>query len=315
MRHQTRAFRAYKCAARLLVPAILLAWSGLALAAGPKPGGYASPDQAVDALLVAVRSGPAEAIEHVLGRGSGRLVDSGDAVADRADRAAFAAAFDRGHKIERRGNDTALLLIGEEQWPFPIPLRERGGAWRFDARAGAEEILNRRVGRNELNAIETCLAIVDAEKDYASDERTGSGTVEYARRFVSRPGKTDGLYWPAAPGAPESPLGPLLAAAQAEGYGHGRAPYHGYYYRILTGQGPHAPGGPRDYVVSGHMIGGFALLAYPAKWGDSGVKTFIVNQDGIVHEKNLGRGTERAAHALTRYDPDPSWAVAERPAR
>jgi Protein of unknown function (DUF2950) len=267
---------------------------------------YASPDAAVDALVSAVRSNAAAAIEHVLGKGSKRLVVSGDPVADQAGRAAFIAAYDASHTIEPKG-DEAVLVIGKEAWPFPIPLRKDKAGWRFDTRAGARDILDRRIGRNELNAIKTCRAIVDAERDYASVDRTGAGVVEYAQKFMSSRGKKDGLYWPAGAGAGASPLGPLVAEARAQGYGGRHAPYHGYYYKILKRQGPHAPDGARDYVVRGHMIGGFAVVAYPAKWGASGIMTFIVDRGGIVHEKNLGRDSARIAAAMTRYDPDPSW--------
>jgi hypothetical protein len=299
-----------------LAAVFLAAWAGPAMAAGAggASAGFATPDQAVDALIAAVRSDKPAAIERVLGPGSGKLVDSGDHVADRSDRAKFAAAFDQHHDIERRGGDVAVLHIGSDEWPFPVALHAHTGTWHFDARAGAQEILDRRIGRNETSAMTACLAFVDAERDYASADRTGSLAPQYAQKFVSSPGKTDGLYWPAAAGVAQSPLGPLMAAAQAEGYGGRHEPYHGYYYKILTGQGPHAPDGARDYVVKGRMIGGFALIAWPAKWGDSGVMTFMVNQDGIVYEKSLGRDTARRAPEISRYDPDASWKAAPMPA-
>ncbi|HXQ52465.1 MAG TPA: DUF2950 domain-containing protein [Stellaceae bacterium] len=282
---------------------------GAALAASAPP--FASADQAVDALIAAVRSDDAAAIERVLGRGSAKLVNSGDDVADKTDRAAFIAAYDAKHSLAPQG-EAASLTVGAADIPFPIPLRKEAAGWRFDPRAGAERILERRIGRNELDAIETCRAIVDAERDYASDLRAGAGFAEYARHFMSRPGKTDGLYWPVAAGAPASPLGPLVAEARAQGYSGRHAPYHGYYYKLLLRQGPHAPGGARDYIVKGHMIGGFAVVAYPAKWNDSGVMTFIVNQDGTVMQRNLGPDTARVAAQMTRYDPDPAWTAAAR---
>lgn len=281
------------------------------MAAGSASASFATPDQAVDALVAAVRSDEPAAIKRVLGPGSGKLVDSGDPVADRSDRVAFAAAFDQHHDIVRQGADIAVLHVGTDDWPFPVELRAHAGTWRFDTRAGAQEILNRRIGRNETSAIGTCLAFVDAERDYASVDRSGSGVIEYAQKFVSSPGKMDGLYWPVAAGAQESPLGPLMAAAEAQGYGGRHAPYHGYLYKILKRQGAHASDGARDYVVKGHMIGGFALIAYPAKWGDSGVMTFMVNQDGIVYERNLGRDTARLAPRISSYDPDASWKAAQ----
>jgi hypothetical protein len=191
-----------------------------------------------------------------------------------------------------------------------------GNGWKFDTGAGKEEILARRVGRNELNAIQVCLAYVDAQKDYAMKKgHQGSGLLEYAQRFVSKPGQQDGLYWEAGEGEEQSPMGPLFAAAREEGYGEkplrGRAtPYHGYFYRILKAQGKNAPGGAHDYVVGDKMIGGFALMAYPARYGSSGVMTFIVNQDGLVYQKDLGKETRKAARTMKVYDPDQTWVRA-----
>jgi hypothetical protein len=278
-----------------LATALALAFSAAAYAAT-----YASPDEAVAALAAAVAKNDVAAIEHVLGRGSKKLAESGDAVADKQGRANFTAAYDAKHSIETSG-DIATLVIGTDGYPFPIPLHQASGAWSFDVKAGAHEILARRIGSNELNAIDVCRAIVDAERDYAAE------FAEYAGKFVSDQGKKNGLYWPATAGGPESPLGPLVAEARAQGYHGHHEPYHGYYFKLLMAQGPHAEDGAREYVVKGRMIGGFAVLAYPAKWGDSGVMSFIVNQDGIVHERNLGRDTAHIAAAVTRYDPDPDW--------
>ncbi len=239
------------------------------------------------------------AIEAVLGPGSHRLVQSGDAVADKQGRASFTAAYAAKHAIEPHGEE-AILVIGADDFPFPIPLRRHSATWSFDVKAGAQEIIDRRIGRDELNAIDVCRAIVDAERDYASE------FAEYAPKFVSDPGKKNGLYWPAAQG-PESPLGPLVTSARAQGYNGHHEPYHGYFYKLLLAQGPHAADGARDYVVQGHMIGGFAVVAYPANWGNTGVMSFMVNQDGTVLERNLGRGTDAIAAALTRYDPDADW--------
>jgi hypothetical protein len=284
----------------------LVALGGAALAAGAS--GFASPDRAVDALIAAVRSGNAAAIERVLGPGSRKLVDSGDPVADKTDRARFVATFEAKHAIEPHGTD-ATLLVGADSWPFPIPLRKEGNGWRFDARAGSQQILDRRIGRNELDAIATCRAIVDAERDYASEPRGDGAFVEYAQKFMSTSGRKDGLYWPVDAGAPASPLGPLVAEARAQGYGGRHTPYHGYFFKILKSQGSNARGGARDYIVRGHMIGGFAVVAYPAKWGDSGVMSFIVSQEGTVHERNLGRATARLAAQMARYDPDSHWTL------
>jgi hypothetical protein len=200
-----------------------------------------------------------------------------------------------------------VLVIGREDWPFPIPLVRKDGAWQFDTEAGRDEILYRRIGRNELNAIETSLAYVDAQQEYAEQGVASNGV--YAQRIVSRPGKKDGLYWPAQSKADESPLGELAASAAAEGYraGQQRAPYHGYYYKVLTRQGPNAPGGAMDYVVRGRMIGGFALVAYPAEYRNSGVMTFLVNHQGNVYEKDLGPNTASIAPGMTAFNPDKTW--------
>jgi hypothetical protein len=207
------------------------------------------------------------------------------------------------------GDKKAILVIGDNDYPFPIPLeRNKDGTWSFDTVAGREEILFRRIGHNELDTIQTCLAFVDAQNDYAAKDR-GAGAGVYAMRFISEAGKKDGLYWPAAQGEEESPLGELFAAATRQGYraGQGRSPYHGYYYKILTRQGPAAPGGAVDYVVRGKMIGGFALVAYPDEYRNSGVMTFLVNHDGTVFQKDLGPKTAQIAEAMTSFNPDPTW--------
>lgn len=273
---------------------------------------FATPEAASEALLAAVRSDDMRRIYRVLGPGSGKLIRSGDPVADRQGRARFVAAYDERSRVERDGDAKAILLIGERDWPFPFPLVKRADRWRFDAKSGAEEILNRRIGRNELAAIQACLAYVDAQREYALSAGSEEGLHKYAMKFVSAPGKKDGLYWPTREGEPESPVGPLAAKAQAEGYGKSgkgaNEPYHGYFYRILTAQGGDAPGGAYDYVVRGKMIGGFALIAYPARWGASGVMTFIVNHDGVVYQKNLGPQTAAIAAKTTRFNPDSTWS-------
>ncbi len=287
-----------------------------ALAAAPaaavmaKATTFATPEAAVDALVTATRADATRDLVKILGPQARKLVYSGDAVADKEARARFVAAFDKAHKIVMEGDDKAVVEIGEDAWPMPIPLVKQASAWRFDAAAGEHEILARRIGRDELGAIDVCRAYVEAQREYASQT---SGLREYAAKFVSSPGKHDGLYWPAAAGEAESPLGPLVASARAEGYGPKdkatgkHAPYHGYYYKILTRQGKDASGGAYSYIVKGHMIGGFALVAYPAKYRDSGVMTFIVNQDGVVYQKDLGRNTAALAGRMTAFDPDTSW--------
>jgi hypothetical protein len=207
------------------------------------------------------------------------------------------------------------LLIGQDGWPLPIPVVKEGDAWRFDTAAGKEEILNRRIGRNELNTIQVCLAYVDAQREYARAPREGDGLLTYAMKFRSDEGRHNGLYWPTKAGEELSSLGVLVANARAEGYARKTSeakptPYHGYVYRILTAQGPDAPGGAHDYIVNGKMIGGFALVAYPVQYGDSGVMTFIVNHQGIVYEKDLGTDTEHIARAMQAYNPDNTWKQA-----
>ena len=244
------------------------------------------------------------------------MIHSGDPVADRRGRKLFVAAYDEEHKLERDGDHKATLIVGKDEWPLPIPLVREHAHWRFDTKAGADEILNRRIGRNELNVIEVCRAYVEAQREYAAKKLGPGGTAEYAQHFMSKIGQRDGLYWPVKAGEEESPLGPLIARARAAGYRPGTPhprprPYYGYYFHILTQQGPNAPGGAKDYVVDGRMTGGFALIAYPATYGDSGIMTFIVNQDGIVYQKNFDQDTTHIATAITQYDPDGSWQVSE----
>ena len=217
-------------------------------------------------------------------------------------------------ELNAEGAQKVVIVLGKEEWPYPIPLVKQGAAWRADVKAGAEQIIDRRIGRNELNAIEVCRAYVTAQRGYAAKDRLGDGLREFAQRIASSEGKQDGLYWPTATGGEESPLGPLVVAAEAEGYtarsAEGRAPFHGYFYKILTRQGPSAPGGAQDYLVKRHLTGGFALVAFPPTYGNSGVMTFIVNQQGIVFEKNLGPNTTEIARRMTEYDPDMTWKVA-----
>jgi len=209
--------------------------------------------------------------------------------------------------MEKDGDGRATLVLGDDDWPFPIPLVRVNENWRFDTAAGRDEILFRRIGRNELSTIQAALAYVDAQQDYA--EKNFGGANAYAQRIVSRPGKKDGLYWPAVQGEPESPLGEFAARAALDGYrpGQQRIPFHGYYYKVLTRQGPAAPGGALDYIVKGNMIGGFALIAYPAEYDNSGIKTFMVNQDGVVYEKDLGLNTARIASGIAAFNPDQGW--------
>jgi len=283
----------------------------LAMAAAPVQKSFATPEEGVSALVEAVKANDQKALRAILGPRSRKLISSGDEVADAQNRDAFIKAYGDSNKVVLEGDTRAMLLIGEDEWPLPIPLVKSGERWRFDARQGEREILARRIGTNELAAIQVCLAIVEAEHEYAAQVGAGDKVPHYAARFVSTPGKHDGLYWETSADETPSPLGPLLAAAAAEGYAKSDtrtlAPYHGYYYKLLTSQGPNAPGGTYDYLVKGRMIGGFAVLAYPARYAASGVVSFMVSHDGVVYEKDLGRGTEELAAKITNFDPDESW--------
>jgi len=295
----------------LLCQLTLLAVAPVAMAAGLPQKTFGSPEEAVSALVDAVRTGDESALRTILGPRSGKLISSGDPVQDQQNRDKFISAFDTASKIELQGGAKAVLVVGKDEWPMPIPLVKSDGSWRFDAKQGAQEILNRRIGRNELAAAQVCLAIVDAEREYSTQDPEGAGVPRYAARLVSTPGKRDGLYWETTSDQPESPLGPLLAAAANEGYAHKQfatlAPYHGYYYKILTKQGKNASGGAYDYLVKGEMLGGFGLIAYPARYRASGIVSFIVNQDGVVYEKDLGKNTGAIAAKMTTFDPDSSW--------
>jgi len=268
---------------------------------------YPSPEDAAAALAAAVKTGTLNAVLKVLGRGADDIVESGDDVADAETRQRFVSAYDAKHSIKAEGNKKATLILGPDEFPFPIPLVNNKSGWEFDPAAGRLEILYRRIGRNELDAIQTCLAFVDAQNEYAEKDRTGKGVGVYAQRIASSPGKKDGLFW--RDDRDPSPLGELAAQASAEGYkvGEQAAPYHGYYFRILKGQGSDAPGGAFYYVVKGKMIGGFALVAYPAEYGNSGVMTFMVNHAGTVYQKDLGERTEIVAKRITLFDPDQTW--------
>lgn len=270
---------------------------------------FKTPDEAASALVSAAKTNDMKAFATVLGPDGDDIVSSGDEVADVATRQKFVAAYDAKHQITMEGDNKAILVIGQEDFPLPIPLIRKDGMWRFDTAAGREEILARRIGKNELDAIQTCLAYVDAQNDYAEKDRMGAGVGTYAQRIVGQPGKKDGLYWPTTQGEEASPLGELVAQATAQGYrvGSGRTPFHGYYFKILTKQGPAAAGGELDYVVRGKMIGGFALVAYPAEYGNSGVKTFLVNHVGSVFQKDLGPDTARLAERMTSFNPDKTW--------
>lgn len=279
------------------------------------PATYASPQQGVDALIAALRSRDRAALVAVLGPGHVRLIDSGDKAADARDAQKFVADYDAKHSLAMEGDAKAVLVVGAEDWPLPIPLVKGAKGWQFDAAAGEREVLARRIGRNELDTIQVCLAFVDMQRDYAGQDRDGNAALEYATKFFSSPGKRDGLYWPTAQGEPPSPGGPAFAVASAQRAAREKAggapiPFHGYYYRILTSQGKHAKGGALNYVVQGRLIGGVALLAWPAGYRASGVQTFMCNMDGVVYQKNLGPDTTARAAKITSFDPDPTWTKA-----
>jgi len=277
---------------------------------------FASPEEAVKALVDAVKADNMEELRAIFGPAGKEVLSSGDATEDRAGRERFLKAYETKNALIQDGDAKVVLQMGTEEWPFPIPIVKRGERWSFDTRKGKEELINRRIGRNELNTIQVCLAYVDAQREYALKDRDANGLLEYAQKFRSDPGKKNGLYWEVKAGEAQSPLGPLFAAAQERGYstkgaGGKPVPYYGYYYRILTGQGKNAPGGAYDYMVRGNMIGGFALVAYPAKYGSSGIMTFIVNQDGVVYQKDLGKSTEKSAVAMKLFNPDQTWKRAQ----
>jgi hypothetical protein len=303
---------------RLLVTSLVvmfIVFIGFAADAAGKQKEFASAEQAVKAFETALKSNDNKELEAIFGPDTKKLIYSGDPVADRQRREKFIAAFDKKNGLIREDGRT-VLIVGEKGWPFPIPLVRKGDQWFFDTKAGEEEILNRRIGENELSTIQTMLAIVDAEREYAMRNAEGNAPPAYAEKFMSDPGKENGLYWQTKGGEKPSPLGALVADARAEGYVKAEVnkkpvPFHGYYFRMLRKQGKHAPGGAYDYIVIGKQIGGFAVVAYPAEYGNSGVMTFMVNHDGVVYQKDLGSNTEKIAASMKAFDPDKTWQKVE----
>jgi hypothetical protein len=292
---------------------------------------FSSADDALQALVSAAKAKDRNELGKIFGSDYAKLL-SGDQVEDDKDLSDFSEAVQESATLQKASDAKYTVVVGKDSWPTPIPIVQKDGKWIFDTKAGLDEVLNRRIGENELSAIETCRAYAVAQWEYYTEgDWDHDGVAEYAEHLVSSPGKHDGLYWETAEGEKPSPLGQLVAAARAEGYGpkgqeaEGKgggsetgggptlehAPYHGYYFKILTRQGAHAPGGKYNYVINRNMIAGYALVAYPAKWGSSGVMTLIVNQQGRVYEKNLGANTEKLASAMTEYDPDPTWKRVE----
>jgi hypothetical protein len=276
---------------------------------------FKSPQQAFKALVAATRDNNTTELLAIFGPEGKDIISSGDAVADERARNRFVNAAEEAVKFAKLDSKTVLVVIGKDKWPFAVPIVKSGKKWIFSTKEGREEVLNRRIGRNELNTIRICLTYVTAQREYAAKDRIGDGVLQFAQHFLSNKNKRDGLYWDAAPGEEMSPMGPVIAHASEEGYPvkkHEKPiPYHGYYFKILRGQGANAPGGEIDYVNDGKMVGGFALVAYPARYGVSGVMTFVVNQRGIVYEKNLGPETDEVARAITIYDPDKTWTKVE----
>ena len=288
------------------VAAFALTFAQNAVAAS-KPIVYKTPEAATNAFIAAVRKGDVKKLVRIFGSDSDRLFASTDKVADKNVRKMFLALYDEKHELTSRDDGSKILVVGNNAWPYPVPLVKSGNGWVFDTPTGFDEIINRRVGRDELETIQTCLAIADAQREYYAEDRNGDGILEYAQKFRSTKGQEDGLYWPVKEGQPLSPLGDLVASAADEGYTAASSAYHGYHYKLLTAQGPNAQGGAYDYMVRSNQIGGFAVLAYPADYGDSGVMTFMVSHSGIIYQKDLGPNTKEIASKITTFDPGEGW--------
>ncbi len=276
---------------------------------------FSSAAEAAQTLFAAVQKDDQPELLKVLGPSAADILSSGDETEDKNNRARFVQKYQQMHRLLTEPDGLTTLYIGSENWPTPIPLAHRGSSWYFDTAAGKREILYRRVGENELTVIHVCRELVDAQKEYDEQPRDSGSVRQYAQRIMSDPGKHNGLYWQTGSNEPESPLGPLLAAAESEGYAAGATPqlqpFHGYYFRVLKGQGPKAPGGAKSYIVDGKMTGGFAFVAFPAEYRSSGVMTFLVAQDGVVYQKDLGPRTAEIAKSLKQYNRDATWKKAD----
>jgi len=281
----------------------------------PSFSAFASPDDAGNGLLEAAKSGDQNVLLTVFGPQSKDIIFSGDAVQDKLTIDAFVRAYGTMHRWRKMPDDAQILLIGADNFAFPIPLKKNSaGQWFFDAAAGKNEIVARRIGRNELAVIDVCGALADAQVEYFSQRHEGASARHYALKFISDAGRQNGLYWESPEGEPRSPLGPLAAFSTEEGYSikaDSHAPFHGYNFRMLKKQGSHAPGGAKDYVVNGNLVGGFAFVAYPADYGNSGVMTFLINQDGVLLQKDLGKTTAEIATAMSEFDPDTTWSLVQ----
>ena len=275
---------------------------------------FATAEEAVQGVIKAAKTNNQAELLVIFGTGAEDLFSSGDKVADKRSRQVILVALKEKWKLASQGSNTKTLIIGNEEWPYPIPLVKDKGGWRFDTAAGREEILYRRIGRNELRTLQVCRIYLKAQKEYAAQSHDGKPAGLYAQKLSSEPGKQDGLYWKVNPGEGFSPLGEFAAQASAEGYTRsdtGPTPFHGYLFRPLTAQGPAAPGGAKSYIANGEMKSGFALVAYPADYRNSGVMTFMMNQDGVIFEKDLGEKTAQVASQITEYNPDKSWRKAQ----
>lgn len=295
-----------------MVSLFMISAEGLAAPKNVKQRVFSSPEEASNALVDAAKQNDPGEMTALFGKAGKDAVLSRDKAVNKDLLGRFIAAYEEKNRLDiSPDNNKALLYVGNNEWPFPFPIVKQGDKWVFDTRQGKAEILQRRIGRNELDTIESCLAYVEVQKDYARMTGPKDISAEFAQKFVSDPGRRNGLYWETKEGEEPSPLGVFMARARREGVepkkDHTPVPYHGYYYKILTSQGKNAPGGPRDYIVDGKMTGGFGLIAYPAEYGMTGVMTFIVNQAGIVYEKNLGKNTAKAVNAIKAFDPDKTW--------
>lgn len=309
MSHKSRAFSS----------AVLMALTAMVIqlaackSSKPTIKAFASQEEAGTALLSAAKSGDESELSEILGPDSKEIISSGDAVQDKNTRTAFADAYQVMHRWRKMGDGHEMLLVGYTNYPFPVPLKQnQNGRWSFDTAAGKDEVLNRRIGRNELAAIAICNAIASAQAQYFSQSHDGVSLKQYAQKFISDPGRHNGLYWESAPGQPQSPLGPMAAFATSEGYNvkpDAHVPFHGYYFHMLSGQTAQTPGGAKEYVANGKMTRGFAFIAYPAEYGNSGVMSFMINQDGVLLQKDLGTNTSQAAAAMAKFDPDPGWMI------
>ena len=277
---------------------------------------FVTANEAVDSFVVALRDGDRTRLEEILGSDADDVLYSGDDVADQQAMSDFIASYDARHQLVGESDDSYTLVVGENEWPMPVPLvTDAEGGWYFDVAAGRDELLNRRIGRNELSTMQACLAIVDAQHEYAGRDPDGNGRNDFAAKFLSDPGDKNGLFWPTNAGEAPSPLGDLVSRAAEEGYSRPPRgelqPYQGYYFRMLTKRGAHAPGGEGNYVVDGALTDGFGVIAWPAEYGNSGIATFIISHDGLLYEQDFGPDTDGIARNINEFDPDPSWTLSD----